>query len=71
MLVLGLVPGLVLGFDPGFVIGADVSAAVFRTYRVYALPTQFFIDPDGVIRRVVQGPMTAASAAAAIEEILP
>ena len=54
-----------------YTVAADLGGDLFRAYRVYALPTQFFIDPDGVIRRVVQGPMTAASAAAAIEEILP
>ena len=54
-----------------YTIGADVSAAVFRTYRVFALPTQFFIDPDGVIRAVVNGPLDDASAASLIEAILP
>ena len=52
-------------------IGADVSAAVFRTYRVFALPTQFFIDPAGVIRAVVNGPLDDAAAARYIEAILP
>lgn len=52
-------------------IGADVSAAVFRTYRVFALPTQFFIDPAGVIRAVVNGPLDDAAASRFIEAILP
>ena len=47
-----------------YAIGADVSAAVFRTYHVFALPTQFFIDPDGVIRAVVNGPLDRTSASA-------
>jgi hypothetical protein len=38
---------------------------------VYALPTQFFIDPDGVIREVVQGPVDAARATELVESILP
>ena len=54
-----------------YVIGADVSAAVFRTYRVFALPTQFFIDPGGVIRSVINGPLDEASATSLIEAILP
>ncbi|TAJ99338.1 MAG: TlpA family protein disulfide reductase [Chloroflexota bacterium] len=54
-----------------YAIGADVSAAVFRTYRVFALPTQFFIDPDGVIRAVVNGPLDLAGASALVESILP
>ena len=52
-------------------IGADVSAAVFRTYRVYALPTQFFIDPQGVIRAVVNGPLDEKGASQLVEAILP
>ena len=54
-----------------YAIGADVSAAVFRTYRVYALPTQFFIDPGGVIRAVVNGPLDLDGAARLVEAILP
>jgi hypothetical protein len=38
---------------------------------VFALPTQFFIDPDGVIRFVVQGPLSAEAAAERVEAILP
>lgn len=52
-------------------VAADLTGEIFRLYRVYALPTQFFIRPDGVIDRIVQGPMTSTSAAAAIEAILP
>jgi peroxiredoxin len=55
----------------GYAIGADVSAAVFRTYRVFALPTQFFIDPDGVIRAVVNGPLDLEAASRFVEGILP
>jgi thiol-disulfide isomerase/thioredoxin len=54
-----------------YLIGPDVSAAVFRTFRVFALPTHFFIDPGGVIRAVVNGPLDRASAARLIESILP
>ncbi len=54
-----------------YTIGFDASGHVFRTYRVYALPTQFFIDTDGVIRRVVNGPVDEAGAAALIETMLP
>jgi cytochrome c biogenesis protein CcmG/thiol:disulfide interchange protein DsbE len=52
-------------------IGADVSADIFRAYKVFALPTQFFIDPNGVVRTVVNGPLDDATAAALIEAILP
>jgi peroxiredoxin len=43
-------------------IGADVSADIFHLYRVYALPTQFVIDDRGVIRHVVNGPLTQGAA---------
>ena len=38
---------------------------------MYALPTQFFIDTQGVIQRVVNGPVDEAGAAALIESMLP
>ncbi len=52
-------------------IGADVAGDIFREYKVFALPTQFFIGADGVVRQVVNGPLDQASAAALIESILP
>ncbi|HYN69366.1 MAG TPA: TlpA disulfide reductase family protein [Candidatus Eisenbacteria bacterium] len=58
-------------YELGYRIGADVAADVFRTYKVFALPTQFFIDPNGVVRQVVNGPLDETSAAALIESILP
>jgi peroxiredoxin len=55
----------------GYTVAADLSADIFHRYGVYALPTQYFIDPDGIIRAVVQGPMDMTSAAQQIEAILP
>ena len=54
-----------------YTIGFDASGHVFHAYRVYALPTQFFIDTQGVIRQVVNGPVDEAGAAALIESMLP
>jgi peroxiredoxin len=54
-----------------YTIGADVSGHIFHEYLVYALPTQFFIDPDGVIRGVLQGPLDEETAGEWIESILP
>jgi thiol-disulfide isomerase/thioredoxin len=54
-----------------YTIGADVSGVVFHAYKVFALPTQFFIDANGVVRQVVNGPLDATSAAAIIEALLP
>ena len=51
----------------GYTVAFDVSADVFHRYKVYALPTQFFIGPDGVIREVLNGPLDEASAKARVE----
>jgi len=43
-------------------IAFDASAAIFDLYRVFALPTQVFIGPDGRITGVVNGPLTVDAA---------
>ena len=48
-------------YDLDFTVGFDGSGHVFHQYRVYALPTQFFVDPDGAIRYVAQGPLSLAA----------
>lgn len=58
-------------YDLRYTIAADLSADVFRLYRVYGLPTQVLIGPDGRIRKVIAAPLTAAEAAAEVEAILP
>ena len=44
---------------------------MLHLYRVNALPTSFFIGPDGIIRDVVLAPMDDDSAAAEVAAILP
>ena len=58
-------------YQLGYTIATDSSGAVFRDWRLYGLPTQFFIGPEGAIRAVVPAPMTEARAIAQIEAILP
>ncbi|HWP63480.1 MAG TPA: TlpA disulfide reductase family protein [Candidatus Binatia bacterium] len=58
-------------YELGYVVAADLRGDVFRRYRIFALPTQIFIDPAGRIRRIVNGPVDEASAARFVEEILP
>lgn len=58
-------------YQLGYTIGFDGSGRIFHAYRVYALPTQFFIDENGVIRDVAQGPLTVEAASAYIERSLP
>ena len=54
-----------------YTIGFDGSGHVFREYKVYALPTQFFLDTNGVIVETVNGPVDEAGASALIESLLP
>ncbi len=54
-----------------FPIPLDRTGTVSRTYLLRALPTTFFIDGDGVIRKVViGGPMSETTIQTAVEEIL-
>jgi peroxiredoxin len=55
----------------GYEVGADLSGDILHLYRVNALPTQFFIDPQGRIASLVVGPLDLESAAAHVESILP
>ena len=54
-----------------YTIGFDGSGKIFHAYKAYGLPTQVFIDPNGVIDCIVGAPLDAAGAAAQIEAILP
>jgi peroxiredoxin len=55
----------------GYTIAFDATADVFRTYKVFALPTQVLIGPDGRVRAVINGPLTDEGAKALIEPLLP
>ena len=54
-----------------YTIGFDGSGKVFRQYKAYGLPTQLFIDENGVIASIVGAPLDEAGAVAEIERILP
>ena len=43
-------------------IGFDATSAIYGAYHVYGLPTQVFIDRDGIVRAVVNGPLSEAEA---------
>jgi thiol-disulfide isomerase/thioredoxin len=53
-----------------FTVGADVSASIFHLYRVYALPTQFIIDRNGVLRQIVNGPLDFKGASRIFDTLL-
>ena len=58
-------------YELRYPIAFDASADIFHRYRVFALPTQFFVGADGRIQEVVNGPLSAADARARIEAWLP
>ena len=58
-------------YELGFTIAFDTRGDVFDRYRANALPTQFFIAPDGRILEVFGGPLTREAAVARIEAWLP
>jgi len=58
-------------FGLTFPVPLDRNGEVSRTYLLRALPTTFFIDRGGVIRRVViGGPMSETTIQTAVEELL-
>ena len=58
-------------YELDYTIGFDASGHIFDLYKAYVLPTQVFIDPDGIIREVVPGELSVETARARIEAILP
>ena len=58
-------------YELEYTIGADVTGDFFHLYRGFALPTQFFLDTDGRIRQIVNGPLTEERAVAIVEALLP
>jgi thiol-disulfide isomerase/thioredoxin len=58
-------------YELKYTIGADVTGDFFHLYRGFALPTQFFIDADGRLRQIVNGPMTEDRATSIVEALLP
>lgn len=57
-------------YELHYTIGFDASGDIYREYKVFGLPTQFFVRPDGTIASVGKT-IDEASAVAAIEAILP
>jgi thiol-disulfide isomerase/thioredoxin len=58
-------------YSLGYRVAADLTGDILHLYRVNALPTQFFIAPDGRIASVVLGPLDLDGATAQIQAILP
>jgi thiol-disulfide isomerase/thioredoxin len=58
-------------YQLGYTIGADVTGEFFHLYRGFALPTQFFVDTEGRLRQIVNGPMAEDRATTIVESLLP
>lgn len=58
-------------YQLSYTIGFDGSGHILREYKVYALPTQFFIDTNGVIVQAINGPVDEPGVRALIESLLP
>lgn len=57
-------------YSLGYTVGFDATSAVFHAYRAFGLPTQFFLDKNGVIRNVVLGPVTRDQVEAILAPLL-
>jgi len=53
-----------------YTVGFDATSAIFHAYRAYVLPTQIFVDRDGLVHKVQLGGVTRAQAEATIQELL-
>ena len=53
-----------------YTVGFDATSAVFHTYRAFGLPTQLFLDGDGIIRKVVLGPISRQEAESTVQSLL-
>ena len=57
-------------YDLGYTVGFDATSAIFHTYKAFVLPTQLFIDRDGIIRHVQLGPVTQSAAEGIIDGLI-
>jgi peroxiredoxin len=58
-------------FGLNFTVALDRDGTVARQYLLRALPSTFFVGPDGVIRKVVVGgPMSEATIRSTVREML-
>ena len=58
-------------YELEYTIGADVTGDFFHLYRGFALPTQLFLDTEGRIRQIVNGPLTEERATSIVDDLLP
>lgn len=57
-------------YDLRYRIGFDGTSEVFRAWRGFGLPTQVFLDRDGIVRVLHYGPLDLVGATATVETLL-
>ena len=57
-------------YELGYKVGFDATSAIFHTYKAFGLPTQLFLDRDGIIREVVLGPVNRETAEQIVDGLL-
>jgi cytochrome c biogenesis protein CcmG, thiol:disulfide interchange protein DsbE len=62
---------LVLQLGLAYPIPLDQQGDASRSYGVRSLPTTFFIDRDGVIRQIQNGPLTEATLTQLLRTVYP
>lgn len=58
-------------YELGYPLLVDVESRLFRAAGAAGIPTKLVLDADGRVLRVISGPLTYATAATLIEELLP
>src|SRR5438552_4003395 len=51
-------------------VGVDVTGAIMRAYRIFGLPTHYFVGTDGIIRNRYYDPLSRAQIEANLAEII-
>jgi peroxiredoxin len=51
-----------------FSIALDLNSTVKRSYRIFGPPATFTVDPKGIIRDIVLGPVTSERARDALKK---
>jgi peroxiredoxin len=54
-----------------FPIAHDKNGDVMKAYDVFNIPSTFFINPDGTVERIIEGPLTLSKLETYLNEIVP
>ncbi|MCY0902183.1 MAG: TlpA disulfide reductase family protein [Firmicutes bacterium] len=57
-------------YKVGWPTARDMSGSISSMYRVLAIPTTFFVNPDGVVVARVEGPLGADQLAAELNRLI-